>query len=48
MEFAHAVASDVGEVTLFAQFEAALDQHLVEVTGRSPPLAGLGNFFGIC
>ena len=43
VEFEHAVASDVGAATLFDRFEAALDWRLVEVTGRSPPPAGLGN-----
>ena len=40
VEFEHAVASDVGAATLFDQFEAALDQCLVEVMGRSPPQLG--------
>lgn len=43
VEFEHAVASDVGAATLFDRFEDALDRRLVEVTGRSPPPAGLGN-----
>ena len=42
VEFEYAVASDVGAATLFDRFEAALDRRLVEVTGRSPPPAGVG------